>query len=194
MGGSGNIMAPQVALVYGSFVEDNSIDFDSLKDLKALVLCCSSRLGHPPPGFHEFARHLWEAANTNPGCLSHLSHCVYGNGDPEYERTYMNMPRYMDALLERCGSKRVLPRGEFNEPNTALKVTAPDAPIWAPHMWSAMKRAIEGEALAPVSWDALWAETPSPVNQGMVEWTLIQMSKKAKRDKPTAAPSMFAKL
>merc|ERR1712028_45952 len=195
--GEAVLMAPQVALVYGSFLEDNSIrdintifdlkpdgvevlepvegnsfDFDSLKDLKGLVICCSTRLGHPPPGFHEFAKHLWEAANTNPGCLSHLSHCVYGNGDPEYERTYMNMPRYMDALLEKCGSCRVFPRGEFNEPNAALKVDSTDAPAW----------------------DALWADVPSPVNQTMVEWTLEQMVKKAKKAKPKAPPSIFAKL
>jgi hypothetical protein len=101
---------PQVALVYGSFLEGNSkrdidtifdskpagldvsapiegnaFEFNSLKDTKAIVISCSSMNGFPAAGFHEFAKHLFEAANTNPGCLSHLSHAVYGNGDPDYE-------------------------------------------------------------------------------------------------------------
>ena len=94
----------KVALVYGSFVEDNSIrdintifetkidgldvaepvegnsfDFNSLADMKAIVICCSSRLGFPPPGFQEFARQLLLAATSNPGCLSHLTHGVPRN-------------------------------------------------------------------------------------------------------------------
>lgn len=106
----------------------------------------------------------------------------------------MNMPRYMDALLEKCGSRRVCARGEFNEPNAAFGLEQTDCPSWSPGMWQAMSSALEGQPFEAVAWDALWAKTPSPVNQGMVEWTLEQMVKKAKRDKPKAPPSIFAKL
>merc|ERR1712129_205047 len=82
--------------------------------------CTSSQYGMPPPNIKEFAHQLLLAAESNPGCLSHLQHAVYGNGDETYWKTYMNMPRYLDKLLEKCGSRRFFARGETGEPNAAL--------------------------------------------------------------------------
>merc|ERR1712066_1205477 len=57
-------------------------------------------MGMPPPEFKDFAHHLLTAATKSPGCLKHLQHAVYGNGDETYYNTFMNMPRYMDLLLD----------------------------------------------------------------------------------------------
>jgi len=121
-------MAPNVALVFGSFFMGDSerdiktikenfpgieglevadpstgddFNFDMLKDCKFLIVCTSSTYGFPPKNFGNFAHHLLTAATKHPGCLSHLQHAVYGNGDETYFNTYMNMPRYMDMLLEK---------------------------------------------------------------------------------------------
>jgi len=219
-------MASNVALVYGSFfmgdserdintikesfpkalrltglevaepVEGNAFDFNSLKDCRVLVVCTSSQYGFPPPNFRDFAHALLVAATTNPGCLSHLRHVVYGNGDDTYFKTYMNMPRYMDLLLERCGSRRFYARGETGEPHASLGTEKCECKAWAPAMWGVLTSDIVAEADgalgAAVPWDALWAVHPSEHHQKVTEWDLLKLEKKlGKADK---APSLFAKL
>jgi len=214
-------MASNVALVYGSFfmgdserniaqikegfpkiegltvadpVEGNSFDFNSLKDCKLLIVCTSSQYGMPPPNFKDFAHHLLQAATSNPGCLSHLQHAVYGNGDETYFNTYMNMPRYMDLLLEKCGSRRFFARGETGEPNAAVGTQSLKCVDWVPAMWSAAAGAVkEGGSQAPaVPWDALWKEHPSEHHQKVTQWDEKKLVKKLGALKP--AKSMFSKL
>jgi len=177
-------------------VEGNSFDFNSLKDCRVLVICCSSQLGFPPPNFRNFAHALLQAASTNPGCLSHLRHTVYGNGDDTYFKTYMNMPRYMDLLLEKCGSRRFFARGETGEPHAALGTDKCECPKWAPAMWGALASSVaaeaEGEKDPVVAWDALWMEQRSEHHEKITQWDLQQLEKKV--GKPEGAPSVFAKL
>jgi sulfite reductase alpha subunit-like flavoprotein len=216
-------MAPNVGLVYGSFfmgdcerdigvireafpkidglevaepVEGNAFDFNALKDCKALIICTSSQIGFPPPNFRDFAHQLLQAATTNPGCLSHLRHAVYGNGDETYFKTYMNMPRYMDLLLEKCGSKRFFARGETGEPHAPMGTEKCECTEWAPAMWAALGASLKAEAdgkpAAAVSWDAHWAEQRSETHEKVTEWDLKALE--AKQGKPEKAPSLFAKL
>jgi len=211
-------MAPNVALVYGSFfmgdserdiktifnafpkipglevaapVEGNAFDFNSLKDLQYLVVCTSSQYGMPPPNFKEFAHQLLLAAETNPGCLSHLQHTVYGNGDETYFNTYMNIPRYMDKLLEKCGSSRYFARGETGEPHAPMDTASCKCTEWAPAMWKAAENALtEHHEEAP--WDGLWAKEKSEHHQKVTEWTLKKLETKLGPLK--GAPSLFSKL
>lgn len=211
-------MAPNVALVYGSFfmgdserdiatihsefpkieglevaapVDGNSFDFNSLKDCKFLIVCTSSQYGFPPKNFGVFAHHLLTAASKNPGCLSHLQHAVYGNGDETYFNTYMNMPRYMDLLLEKCGSRRFYARGETGEPNAQLDTKACRCTDWAPAMWQAAGKAAK-ETVEVVPWDGLWAKQKSEHHQKVTEWTIGKLEKKMNGKPP--APSVFSKL
>ena len=39
-------------------VEGNAFEFDSLKNIKFLIVCSSSQLGLPPPNLMEFAHQL----------------------------------------------------------------------------------------------------------------------------------------
>jgi len=210
-------MAPNVALVYGSFfmgdcerdiqtifkgfpkvpglevaepIEGNAFDFNSLKDYKFLILCTSSQYGMPPPNFKEFAHQLLLAAETNPGCLSHLHHAVYGNGDDTYFNTYMNMPRYMDKLLEKCGSTRFFARGETGEPHAPLDTTTCTCPKWTPAVWKAAESALTNPVSVP--WDALWAKEKSEHHHKVTEWTLKKLE--TKLGKLEGAPSIFSKL
>jgi len=213
-------MAPNVALVYGSFfmgdcerdvktirnafpeidglevaepVEGNAFEFNSLKDMKMLIVVTSSTYGMPPVNFKEFAHQLKIAADTNPGCLSHLQHAVYGNGDETYFNTYMNMPRYVDLLLEKCGSRRFYARGETGEPHADLGVKATKCKDWTPAMWSAAAEAVKaGPSAAAVPWDALWAKEGSEHHQKVTEWDLAKLEKKL--GKLQGPPSMFSKL
>jgi sulfite reductase alpha subunit-like flavoprotein len=218
--------APNVAFVYGSFfmgdcerdikvirdsfpkilgltglavaepVEGNAFDFNSLKDCKVLVICTSSQIGFPPPNFRDFAHSLLQAANTNPGCLKHLRHAVYGNGDETYFKTYMNMPRYMDLLLEKCGSTRFFARGETGEPHAAMGTEKCECTSWAPAMWTALASSVaaegDGKPEPAVAWDALWAEQRSETHEKTTQWDLAALEKKL--GKPSVPPSMFAKL
>merc|ERR1712178_235850 len=94
-----------------SLVTGNDFNFNSLKNTKFLVVCTSSMYGNPPKNFWEFYYHL-KAASENPNKpLKGLQHAVYGNGDETYYDTYMNVPRMIDELLERAGSRRFYPRG-----------------------------------------------------------------------------------
>lgn len=217
-----------VALVYGSFHEGNCIkdiqaihaafpqvlrltgldvqepvegaqfDFNSLKAVKVLIICTSSKLGFPPPNFQAFAYQLLLAANTNPGCLSHLRHAVCGNGQEMYEDTYMNMPRYMDLLLEKCGSKRFYARGEFGEPHAPLNTEACECKDWAVGVWSALTDTlVEGDetAWSPVSWSALWEKKASEIHADVTEWDMKQLEKQlAKAEVKPPVASVFAKL
>jgi sulfite reductase alpha subunit-like flavoprotein len=210
-------MAPNVAIVYGSFfmgdserdaeviqsafpqikgldvgepVEGNDFDFNSLKDCKFLIIVTSSQYGMPPAGFKEFAHQLLLAAETNPGCLSHLQHTVYGNGDETYFKTYMNMPRYMDKLLEKCGSNRFFARGETGEPHAPMDTEKCACPEWAPMMWQAAEAAMEKPP--KVAWDALWAKSPPQHHTDITEWSLKKLE--TKLGKLKKAPSVFSKL
>jgi hypothetical protein len=211
-------MAPNVALVYGSFfmgdcerdiktiqeafpgieglevaapVTGNDFNFDSLKDCKMLIVCTSSTYGFPPKNFGDFAHHLLTAATKHPGCLSHLKHVVYGNGDETYFNTYMNNPRYIDMLLEKCGSKRFFARGETGEPHAVLDTDKCRCPDWAPAMWKAAAEAAKGD-VAAVAWDALWAKQKSEHHSKVTQWDLKKLEKKLTK-KPTP-PAMFSKL
>lgn len=211
-------MAPNVALVYGSFfmgdcerdiktihsafpnvdglecaapVTGNEFDFNTLKDCKFLVLCISSQYGFPPKNFKEFAHQLIIAAESNPGCLSHLQHAVYGNGDDTYFKTYMNMPRYMDKLLEKAGSRRFYARGETGEPNAMMDTDACRCKDWAPAMWDAAAKSAGPKAPA-VTWEALWDKKASDHHQDVTEWKESRLVKKLGPLK--GGPSMFAKL
>ena len=212
-------MAPNVAIVYGSFfmgdcerdvktiydafpgidglevaepVKGNDFDFDSLKDCKLLVICTSSQYGFPPKNFQDFAHHLLTAATKHPGCLSHLRHAVYGNGDDTYFKTYMNMPRYMDMLLEKCGSKRFYARGETGEPHAPLDTDKCRCAAWSPAMWAAGAEALKAGSDA-VPWDALWAKQKSEHHDKVTQWDMGKLEKKMTGKTPKA-PAMFSKL
>jgi len=216
--------SPDVALVFGSFlaghsrkaiktiqesfphdlslsigepVEGNAFDFNTLKTTKVLVVCSSSQLGYPPPNIQEFVYHLLVAATTNPGCLSHLRHAVFGNGSEEYWKTYMNVPRYIDRLLEQCGSRRFYARGERGEPHAALGTESCGVQKWAPAMWGALAQVMateaEGNSDTVVPWDALWAKKESEFHQNVKEWPLEKLE--GVLEAPIKNPtSIFARL
>jgi len=211
-------MAPNVALVYGSFfmgdcrrdidmikdafpcsdglevaspVTGNNFEFDSLKECKFLVVCTSSMYAFPPDNFGDFAHHLLTAATKHPGCLAGLQHAVYGNGDDTYFSTYMNNPRYIDMLLEKCGSRRFFARGETGEPHAELETEKCRCSAWAPVMWKAAAQATDPKAPA-VAWDALWAKQKSEFHSEVTQWGLRELEEKLTR--LPAAPAMFSKL
>lgn len=208
-----------VALVYGSFfmgdsernindikngfpniegltvaapLEGEQFDFNSLKDMKFLVVCTSSQYGMPPPNIKEFTHQLLLAATTNPGCLSHLQHAVYGNGDDTYFKTFMNMPRYVDLLLERCGSRRFFARGETGEPHGPLSTSSLKVHDWVPGMWAAAALAKDEPGAPAVAWDALWEKEPSEHHCKVTEFDLAKLEKKL--GALQGSPSLFAKL
>jgi len=207
-------MAPNVAIVFGSFLdgdsekgaknikkafkkidglecgnptEGNDFDFDSLKDCKFLIIVTSSQLGYPPANFSEFAHQLLRAAKTNPGCLSHLQHAVFGYGDPQYLKTYMNNPRYMDLLLEKAGSKRFFVRGENREPCGDV-AGAISLNTWAKAMW----QAAANPPAEPVKWDAPWTKAAGDYHHNVTEWDVDDLEDR--RGPMTSKPSIFAKL
>lgn len=156
-------------------VAADELDFDSLAETDFLLVVTSSRLGFPPPNFTSFSHNLLLAAKSNPGCLAHLQHAVFGNGHPKWYATYMSMPRYVDQLLEEAGSRRFYARGEAGEPHPLswpsnhpaslmrVDTSTPAVSVedWALPMWSALAAAAEGLEAPPVAWDALWAKEAS---------------------------------
>ena len=133
--------------------------------------------GNPPKNFWEFYYHL-KAASENPNKpLSHLQHAVYGNGDETYIDTYMNVPRVLDILLEKAGSRRFFVRGETGEPCTPIKVEeGVEVADWAPPMWEAMKAA--DKSAPSVEWAALWQGTKPAHHDKISDWDLDKIEKK----------------
>ena len=182
-----------VAIVYGSFDKDLSLrdaeelhrtappnievrepvagdafDFDSLATATHLVVAASSQNGFPPHNFADFAHQLLLTAETgDDDCLGHLSHAVWGNGDDRWYKTFMNVPRYVDLLLEECGSRRFYARGEYDEPHAPTGASQLSAPVWAAGMWDAL----QADA-PPVAWNALWEYQPSPRHHDVSEYGL----------------------
>ena len=171
-------------------------DFNSLKDVDYLIICTSSMNGFPPMNFADFAHQLLLASETGEkGCLSHLSHTVWGNGDPRWFKTFMSMPRYTDLLLEACGSRRFYARGEYDEPHAPTFSDACDVETWAADMWEVLRRDAAntdtGSSAAPVAWDAQWADTPSPRHHNVLEYELeAQLKRYGELEKP---PSIFSR-
>merc|ERR1711865_32447 len=126
--------------------------------------------------FWEFYFHL-KAASENPNKpLKGLQHTVYGNGDETYMDTYMNVPRMVDTLLERAGSRRFFARGETSEPHAPLGLDMVEAENWGPGMWEAM---LSADVNAPaVAWDAHWEGTKPNHHQDVTDWDLKKLEKK----------------
>ena len=151
-------------------VAGNKFDFDSLATIDALVVSTSSWFGDPPTELRDFAHNLLLTAETNPGCLSHLQHTVFGNGDPRWFQTFMNAPRYMDKLLETAGSRRFYARGECGEPHAPCGADFCDPDEWAVGMWNAL---VDADASQPqIPWDAQWEYLSSPHHHRVTEWDL----------------------
>jgi len=169
-------------------IEGNNFNFDNLKDTKYLVVCTSSMYGGPPKNFWEFFFHL-KAASENPNKpLAGLQHAVYGNGDETYIDTYMNVPRMVDMLLERAGSRRFYARGETGEAFAPLGIEeGVEAEAWAPGMWAAMATA---DAKAPsVDWAAHWEGMKIAHHDKFTDNSLEKLEKKFG---VPAKPSIFA--
>ena len=101
----------------------------------------------------------------------------------------MNVPRVLDSLLERCGSRRFYARGECGEPHAPTGQSEVQVEDWVPGMWGALAEAQPADP--PVAWDALWAKEPSPHHQEMAIWSLREMVEKQGALK--AGPSALAK-
>jgi sulfite reductase alpha subunit-like flavoprotein len=184
---------PQISgLTVAEPVLGNDFDFNSLKDAKYLIVCTSSQMGMPPPNFIQFARQLLLASQNGDKPLKHLKHAVWGNGDETYFKTYMNMPRYMDLLLEKAGSTRFAARGENGEPYAPLDLENVGCKEWTGHMWKACEAAQSGKGEA-VAWDAHWAKQKSEHHQKVTEWDMARLEKHGK-GAAWHKPSMFAKL
>lgn len=175
-------------------IEGDRFDFESLADTDYLVVSTSSCLGFPPSNFVDFSHQLKLAAATNPGCLGHMRHAVWGNGDERWRATYMSMPRYVDRLLEECGSERFYARGERGEPHGPTGADGCDVEEWTAGAWEAMlESARAGEAGAPpVSWNALWEHRASGVHHNMTEWGLRDLVRQTRRYALPGGPSSFA--
>merc|ERR1711865_764718 len=106
--------------------------------LMKAIQSTSSMYGNPPKNFWEFYFHLKEASENPNKPLAGLQHSVYGNGDETYIDTYMNVPRMVDTLLERAGSRRFYARAETGEQFKPLEDEMIEAAVWAPGMWKAM--------------------------------------------------------
>jgi len=154
-------------------IEGNNFDFNNLKDTKFLVVCTSSMYGNPPKNFWEFYFHLKEASENPNKPLAGLQHAVYGNGDETYLDTYMNVPRMVDTLLERAGSRRFYARAETGEQFKPLEDDMIEAEVWAPGMWKAM---LEADVNAPgVTWDAAGK---SQHHDDSTDWEIEKLVKK----------------
>jgi hypothetical protein len=160
----------------------NKIPFDDLPRYKFIVVATSTQLGFPPETLWELYYNLKKSADAGLKPLVGVQHAVFGNGNPMYEETYMNVPRLVDIMLEKCGSRRFHPRGE---------VCVISSAEWSAKMWTSMKTADPNAT--PIAWDALWNGGKPPVHSTVVDKSLEEIAK-AFDGAPAIAPKLFAKL
>eukprot|EP00466_Bigelowiella_natans_P019491 jgi/Bigna1/82031/fgenesh1_pg.87_\ len=160
----------------------NSFNFNDLKNTKFIVIVVSTKNGYPPDNFWKFYYHLKKASENGKKKLTGLQHAVFGNGDPAYGRLYMNIPRAVDVLLERAGSRRFFARGENNEyfaPHETKTLTPEE---WAEGMWKAMMKDAESSQ-APVDFGATWSISQREsynMSKGFKDYTIRQLKRKFK--------------
>ena len=92
----------------------------------------------------------------------------------------MNVPRYTDQLLETCGSRRIVARGEAHEPyldaQEGITVEA-----WAERLGhalivrSANNDDDDDDDPVGVPWDALWETHPTTTHQQVTGFTLREL-------------------
>jgi sulfite reductase alpha subunit-like flavoprotein len=206
-GGGGNIdtTGADVAVVFGSFFmgdsesdaktivknfptcdltpptqsfTGNDFNFNSLKNTKYLIVCTSSMYGNPPKNFWEFYYHLKQASENPNQPLKGLQHTVFGNGDETYFDTYMNVPRMIDQLLEKAGSRRFFARGETGEPHPSCpEESEMSSEDWIPKMLEclAMNPSLNDEA---VPWNDLWKGSKPQHHDKTTDWPLKKLEKK----------------
>ena len=112
------------------------------------------------------------------------------NGDETYIDTYMNVPRVVDLLLERAGSRRFFARGETSEPHTPLGLDMVDAQQWGPGMWKAMQASVGKETAPAVAWDAHWEGSKPNHHDTTTDWDLKKIAKKFGTPKTVSIFSM----
>jgi len=160
----------------------DDFDIDSLdkNETDVLIVSTASQFGMPPQNFARFCQEMLLAARTNPGCLSHLHHAVWGAGDPRWFDTFMNVPRYVDQILGDgrlpdddgesdnrggfCGSTRLYARGEKGEPHLDEKECI-SAAVWASKMTRFAQWPTAAATATSVPWNALWETHNTPHHQ-----------------------------
>mmetsp|Transcript_50732 Transcript_50732/g.51610 ORF Transcript_50732/g.51610 Transcript_50732/m.51610 type:complete len:165 (-) Transcript_50732:205-699(-) len=89
----------------------------------------------------------------------------------------MNVPRNVDLLLERCGSRRVYARGERGEPFAPREIQRCTVKEWTDGLADVVTGVEAGlEEGESVSWDALWSEdAPSLRHEKVIQWDMESM-------------------
>ena len=118
----------------------------SLQDTSKLIVVTSSRNGLPPPNMLKFVEGLIKAADEKfeRKPLTGLHHAVFGNGNAKWFKTYMSIPRLIDAKLTELGSKRIIPRGEYFESYKNLNLDHLKLSDWGTYVWDELDK-MEGE-------------------------------------------------
>lgn len=132
----------------------------------------------------------------------------------------MSMPRYVDRLLEECGSRRFYARGERGEPHAPTNSDEVRIKEWTNGMceavaasWGVGEGVGEGEGdpadahdgaraqgrgsprpgRPPVAWDALWEYQPSQHHHDVKEWSLEELVRETRRYELPGGPSSLAR-
>ena len=104
--------------------------------------------------------------------LTGLHHAVFGNGNAKWFKTYMSIPRLIDAKLTELGSKRIIPRGEYFESYKNLNLDHLKLSDWGTYLWDELDK-MEGER--EWEYDDTWTnscEVMGEENTGYLELTL----------------------
>ncbi|MEQ8346910.1 MAG: cytochrome P450 [Sneathiellaceae bacterium] len=115
---------------------------DALSGAGALVVVTASYEGQPPDNARQFLAHL---DGLSEGALAGLRFAVFGCGNRQWARTWQEIPKRVDAALERSGARRAAPRGEADSGGDFFG--AFDG--WHDGLWPQLAAAFGREAAAP---------------------------------------------
>merc|ERR1712086_552505 len=128
--------ATDVAVLYGSFFMGDS-KRDTGDILEAFPADCKLSCNKEGIEGNSFDFNNLKDTKYLVVCTSSM----YGNPPKNFIDTYMNVPRMVDPLLERAGSRRFYARAETGEQFKPLEDEMIEAAVWAPGMWKAMMEA-----------------------------------------------------
>ncbi|CAE6469239.1 unnamed protein product [Rhizoctonia solani] len=118
---------------FGAIVETLDNVVDNLPVDGPVIIVTASFEGEPADNAGRFVKEL--TRKNNEKNLGGVSFAVFGAGNHEWTRTYQQIPRLIDATLEKRGAKRLLERGEGDAGGDSFTENFCD---WEERLWETL--------------------------------------------------------
>ncbi|KAI8920820.1 bifunctional P-450:NADPH-P450 reductase [Powellomyces hirtus] len=115
-----------------------------------VIFISPSYEGQPPDNGKRFV--TWLESLSEESALKDVSYAVLGAGHRDWVETFQRVPTQIDAKLEKCGAKRLVPRGAVDAAGDFFG----DFETWEDTLWPALG---DYYGMEPDTWDGAFDES-----------------------------------